>query len=53
MIEPGRVFDRVTDLDEVPDCYCAMHERETIKASVPGPNYYGGLHQREKDDRGQ
>lgn len=26
-------------------------ERQTIKASVPGPNYYDGLHQREKDDR--
>jgi threonine dehydrogenase-like Zn-dependent dehydrogenase len=30
-IEPGRVFDRVGSLDEVPDGYRAMNERETIK----------------------
>jgi hypothetical protein len=26
-------------------------EVDTVKASVPGPNYWGGTHQREKDDR--
>lgn len=30
-IEPGRVFDRVTDLDGVPDGYRAMNDREAIK----------------------
>jgi threonine dehydrogenase-like Zn-dependent dehydrogenase len=30
-IEPGRVFDRVGPLDEVPDGYRAMNEREAIK----------------------
>lgn len=34
MIEPGRVFDRVTDLDGVPDGYRAMNERESIKVMV-------------------
>lgn len=33
-IEPGRVFDRVVRLDEVPDCYRAMNEREAIKGMV-------------------
>ena len=33
-IEPGRVFDRVTDLDGVPDGYRAMNDREAIKAMV-------------------
>ena len=33
-IEPGRVFDRVTSLDEVPDGYRAMNEREAIKVMV-------------------
>ena len=33
-IEPGRVFDRVTDLDGVPDGYRAMNERETIKVMI-------------------
>jgi len=33
-IEPGRVFDRVTDLDGVPDGYRAMHEREAIKVMI-------------------
>jgi len=33
-IEPGRVFDRVVGLDEVPDGYRAMNERETIKVIV-------------------
>jgi threonine dehydrogenase-like Zn-dependent dehydrogenase len=33
-IEPGRVFDRVVALDEVPDGYRAMNEREAIKVLV-------------------
>jgi threonine dehydrogenase-like Zn-dependent dehydrogenase len=30
-IDPGHVFDRVIGLDEVPDGYRAMKEREAIK----------------------
>jgi hypothetical protein len=30
----GRVFDRVVRLDEVPDGYRAMNEREAIKVMV-------------------
>jgi threonine dehydrogenase-like Zn-dependent dehydrogenase len=33
-IEPGRVFDRVTDLEGVPDGYRAMNEREAIKVMI-------------------
>jgi threonine dehydrogenase-like Zn-dependent dehydrogenase len=33
-IEPGRVFDRVVGLDEVPDGYRVMNEREAIKVMV-------------------
>ena len=33
-IEPGRVFDRVTNLDGVPDGYRAMNERDAIKVLV-------------------
>jgi len=33
-IEPGRVFDRLTDLDGVPDGYRAMNDRESIKVLV-------------------
>jgi threonine dehydrogenase-like Zn-dependent dehydrogenase len=33
-IEPGRVFDRSIGLDEVPDGYRAMNEREAIKVMV-------------------
>src|SRR3989449_3370828 len=33
-IEPGRVFDRVIRLDEVPDGYGAMNEREAIKVLI-------------------
>jgi threonine dehydrogenase-like Zn-dependent dehydrogenase len=33
-IQPGRVFDRVTDLDGVPDGYRAMNERKAIKVMV-------------------
>jgi len=33
-IQPGRVFDRTIGLDEVPDGYRAMNEREAIKVMV-------------------
>jgi hypothetical protein len=33
-IEPGRVFDREVGLDDVPDGYRAMSEREAIKVMV-------------------
>jgi threonine dehydrogenase-like Zn-dependent dehydrogenase len=33
-IEPGRVFDRTTNLDGVPDGYRAMNERESIKVMI-------------------
>lgn len=33
-IEPGRVFDRTVPLDEVPDGYRAMDEREALKVLV-------------------
>jgi len=33
-IEPGRVFDRVITLDQVPDGYRTMNEREAIKVMV-------------------
>jgi len=33
-IEPGRVFDRIVRLDEVPDGYRAMNEREAIKVMI-------------------
>ena len=33
-IEPGRVFDRNTGLDGVPDGYRAMNDREAIKVMV-------------------
>ncbi|MGN6814915.1 MAG: zinc-dependent alcohol dehydrogenase family protein [Solirubrobacterales bacterium] len=33
-IEPGRVFDRTVGLDEVPDGYRAMNERESLKVMV-------------------
>jgi threonine dehydrogenase-like Zn-dependent dehydrogenase len=33
-IEPGRVFDKVIGLDEVPDGYRAMNDREAIKVMV-------------------
>jgi hypothetical protein len=36
-IQPGRVFDRVVDLEEVPEGYRAMNDRESIKVMVkPG-----------------
>jgi threonine dehydrogenase-like Zn-dependent dehydrogenase len=33
-IEPGRVFDRLGPLDEVPDGYRAMNDREALKVMV-------------------
>lgn len=33
-IEPGRVFDRVIRLDDVPNGYRAMNEREAIKVHI-------------------
>ncbi len=33
-IEPGRVFDRVIGIDEVPDGYRAMDERRAIKVMI-------------------
>jgi threonine dehydrogenase-like Zn-dependent dehydrogenase len=33
-IEPGRVFDRVAPLDEVPDGYRAMNDREALKVLI-------------------
>jgi threonine dehydrogenase-like Zn-dependent dehydrogenase len=33
-IEPGRVFDRVLGLDDVPNGYRAMDEREAIKVMI-------------------
>jgi threonine dehydrogenase-like Zn-dependent dehydrogenase len=36
-IQPGRVFDRVSDLDGVPDGYRAMNHREAIKVMIELP----------------
>jgi threonine dehydrogenase-like Zn-dependent dehydrogenase len=33
-IEPGRVFDRVTNIDGVPDGYRAMNERDALKVMI-------------------
>ncbi|GIE92102.1 zinc-dependent alcohol dehydrogenase family protein [Actinoplanes regularis] len=33
-LEPGRVFDRTVGLDEVPDAYRAMDQREALKVLV-------------------
>ena len=33
-IEPGRVFDRIVRLDEVPDGYRAMNDREALKVLI-------------------
>ena len=33
-IDPGRVFDRTVGLDEVPDGYRAMNQREALKVMV-------------------
>jgi threonine dehydrogenase-like Zn-dependent dehydrogenase len=33
-IEPGKVFDRNVDLEDVPDGYRAMADRESIKVMI-------------------
>lgn len=33
-IEPGRVLDRVTTIEGVPDGYRAMNERDAIKVLI-------------------
>ena len=33
-IEPGRVFDRAGPLDEVPEGYRAMNDREAVKVLI-------------------
>jgi threonine dehydrogenase-like Zn-dependent dehydrogenase len=33
-IDPGRVFDRTGTLDEVPDGYRAMNDREVLKFQI-------------------
>ena len=33
-VEPGRVFDRTVGLDDVPDGYKAMAERESLKVLI-------------------
>ena len=33
-INPGRVFDRVIGIDDVPDGYRAMNDREAIKVMI-------------------
>jgi threonine dehydrogenase-like Zn-dependent dehydrogenase len=33
-IEPGRAFDRVSDLDGVPEGYRAMNDRQAIKVMI-------------------
>lgn len=33
-IQPGRVFDRTVNLDQVPEGYRAMNDRESIKVLV-------------------
>ena len=33
-VEPGRVFDRSVGLEEVPDGYKAMAERESLKVLI-------------------
>jgi hypothetical protein len=33
-IDPGRVFDRTGSLDEVPDGYRLMNEREVLKFQI-------------------
>jgi threonine dehydrogenase-like Zn-dependent dehydrogenase len=33
-IEPGRVFDRVANLDGVPDGYRAMNDRDALKVMI-------------------
>ena len=33
-VEPGRVFDRTVSLDQVPDGYRAMVDREALKVLI-------------------
>ncbi|MGW8668461.1 hypothetical protein [Streptomyces niveus] len=33
-VEPGRVFDRLVSLDEVPEAYRATDRRESLKVLV-------------------
>jgi threonine dehydrogenase-like Zn-dependent dehydrogenase len=33
-IEPGLVFDRITNIDGVPDGYRAMNDREAVKVMI-------------------
>jgi threonine dehydrogenase-like Zn-dependent dehydrogenase len=33
-VDPGRVFDRTVSLDEVPDGYRAMADREALKVLI-------------------
>ena len=33
-IQPGRVLDRVTNIEGVPDGYRAMNDREAIKVMI-------------------
>jgi len=33
-IEPGRIFDRVTDLEGAPEGYRAMNDRDAIKVFI-------------------
>ncbi|MEV1245636.1 hypothetical protein [Nonomuraea sp. NPDC049750] len=34
VIDPGRVFDRTVGLEEIPDAYRAMADREALKALI-------------------
>jgi threonine dehydrogenase-like Zn-dependent dehydrogenase len=34
VVEPGRVFDREMDIEEVPDGYRAMADREALKVLI-------------------
>jgi threonine dehydrogenase-like Zn-dependent dehydrogenase len=34
IIEPGRVFDRTIELDDVPDGYRAMADRQALKVLI-------------------
>jgi len=33
-VEPGKVFDRTVSLDEIPDGYRAMNDREALKVLI-------------------
>ena len=33
-IEPGKVFDRTVGLDDTPDAYRAMDDREALKVMI-------------------